>query len=226
MKTDQAQVLAKVFLTEDTIKLTLGVAKEFKFIPGQFVLFEMNKGQETKNRAYSILEGSLGKISFLIKLIKGGFSSEILRKLKKGDTLDFKGPFGHLVFNSHDQNKEIWFITAGCGLAPFYGMIKDNLAKCPNKKFVLLFSAKIRKGLLFEQEFRELAAVYPNFKYIPSLTQEKWAGKMGRVQKHLPKNLASKTFYICGIKELVQETKELLLSKGVNEQNIKSERYL
>lgn len=48
---------------------------------------------------------------------------------------------------------------------------------------------------------------------------------MGRVQEHLPANVENKTFYICGLKELVLETKEVLLKKGAALKNVKSERY-
>ena len=48
---------------------------------------------------------------------------------------------------------------------------------------------------------------------------------MGRVQLHLPSDLQHKTFYICGLKEMVLETRELLLSKGVSPDKIKVERY-
>ena len=48
---------------------------------------------------------------------------------------------------------------------------------------------------------------------------------MGHAQDHLGKDLQNKTFYICGLKDLVLETKELLLNKGVDSKNIKFERY-
>ncbi|HIG93126.1 TPA: hypothetical protein HA234_02925 [Candidatus Woesearchaeota archaeon] len=82
-----------------------------------------------------------------------------------------------------------------------------------------------KKDLFFYDEFRQLQQKYPQLVYLPTLSREQWEGKSGRVQTHLPTDLTGKTFYICGIKEVVLETKEYLLSRGVAPENIKGERY-
>jgi len=37
--------------------------------------------------------------------------------------------------------------------------------------------------------------------------------------------MLNKTFYICGLKEMVLETQELLRNKGVSKERIRVERY-
>ncbi len=225
--TFHATVLENKKLTDDVILLSLSVPKEFSFKAGQFVTIRVEKGEEFRLKSYSILSppSQKGKMDLCIKIVEGGFASEILRKIRKGDSFQVKGPFGHFVFEEDDKNKEIWLIGGGTGVAPLYCMLKEHLADFKNKKFVLIFSVREKKDLFLHEEFQEMARKHTHFTYMPTLTREKWNGATGRVQEHLPADGENKTFYICGLKELVLETKEVLVKKGVALKNVKSERY-
>lgn len=223
MQTFQTKVIEKKNLTDDTIQLTVTCPEDFNFIPGQYVFFKIVKDKETKQRAYSILNKENNKLNFAIRLLEKGFASEVFKKTKEGDEFELKGPLGHMTFDENEQ--EHWFIGCGCGIAPLICMINENIAKFPDKKFVLLFSTKTKEDLLFFEELHELEKKHTNFTYIPTLTRDKWKGKTGRVQNHLPDDLTNKIFYICGIKELVEDVKNLLLEKGVDKSKVKVERY-
>ena len=67
--------------------------------------------------------------------------------------------------------------------------------------------------------------MYPHFVYFPTLSQEDWEGYSGRVQKHLGEDLHNKDFYICGLKDMVLETQQYLLERGVPASCIHFERY-
>ncbi|MDO8510874.1 MAG: FAD-binding oxidoreductase [Nanoarchaeota archaeon] len=223
----QATVLENKKLTDDVIFLSLSAPKEFTFLAGQFVTVRIENSTEFRLKSYSVLNppSEKGKIDLCIKIVDGGFASEVLRKAKKGHSFQVKGPLGHFVFEEDDQNKEIWLIGGGTGVAPLYSMLKEHLPHHKNKRFFLIFSLKEKRDLFLHQEFQQLAKKYANFTYIPTLTREKWKGATGRVQEHLPTNVENKTFYICGLKELVLETKEILMKKGVALKHVKSERY-
>ncbi|PIN75191.1 hypothetical protein COV17_04215 [Candidatus Woesearchaeota archaeon CG10_big_fil_rev_8_21_14_0_10_36_11] len=220
-----SKVLSKEYLTENLILLSLDSPRDFTFEPGQFVMFTITKDGERKQRAYSILNSpsQKGRLDFAIKFIDGGFASEKFKTTKEQDKFELRGPFGHLAFAK--SSPEHWFIGCGCGIAPLHSIIVTYLSKYPKKKFVLLFSVKVKKELLFHDLFTNLEHENSNFTYIPTLTREEWEGKTGRVQHHLPHNMKNKTFYICGVTSLVEDTKKLLMLKGVDQKNIKSERY-
>jgi ferredoxin-NADP reductase len=213
-------------ITHDVILLSFNVPEDFIFKAGQFVTLMIEKNGERKPRSYSIFNppSQKGKLDLCIKIVPDGFASEVFKDTKVGDSFEMKGPLGHFFFEE-DENEEYWFIGCGTGLAPLYSMIAENLAKLPNKKFVLLFSNKYKNDLLFHDELKKLEKEHNNFKYIQTVTREEWEGPCGRVQKHFPEDFHDKTFYICGIKPLVESTKEVLLEKGVNQKNIKFERY-
>jgi len=222
-----ATVLENKKLTSDVIFLSLSTPKDFSFKAGQFVTVKIEKGEEFRLKSYSLLSppSQKGKIDMCIKIVDGGFASEVLKKAKKGDSFQVKGPLGHFVFEEDDENKETWLIGGGTGVAPLYCMLKEHLADVKNKKFVLIFSVREKKDLFLHEELEELAKKHKHFTYIPTLTREKWSGAIGRVQEHLPADTENKTFYICGLKELVLETKEVLLKKGAILKHVKSERY-
>jgi len=220
------EVKEKRKITPDVILLSFNVLEDFTFKAGQFVSLVMETEEVKRPRSYSILNppSQKGQLDLCIKIVEKGFASEIFAETKVGDVFLMRGPLGHFVFQE-DDSEEIWFIASGTGVAPFYSMLKEYLPKLPKKKFVLLFSNKKQEDILFYEELQKMENDYHNFKCINTLTREDWAGVQGRVQQHLPKNLENKTFYICGVKPLVEGTMEELLKRGVDKKKIKVERY-
>ncbi|HLC88814.1 MAG TPA: FAD-dependent oxidoreductase [Candidatus Nanoarchaeia archaeon] len=222
----QIKLIKKEKLTPDTFKYTFSSSSDLDYQPGQFLTFMIEQGGEKKPRSYSIFDydPAQKELIFLIKIVAGGFASSVFEKMEIGQEFTAKGPLGHFTFVP-DLSTEHWFIGCGCGLSPLYNMITNFIQKFPDKKFVLLFSVKKKADLILHQELQELEKKQANFIYLPTLTREEWAGKTGRVQKYLPSDLSMKTFYICGIKELVIGVKDLLLEKGVAPERVKFERY-
>ncbi len=220
-------VVEKKNLTHDVLFLSLQVPEEFTFKAGQFVSIIMEKDGEKKNRSYSILSppSKKGFLDLCVKVVPDGFASEIFDTCKKGDTFEIKGPLGFFNFAEKSEHKDHWFICTGTGITPFYSMIYEYLEKHPETQFTLLFGVRHERDLFFYEEFRELAKEHANFRFIPTLSGEKAIANFGRVQKFLPDDLSGKVFYICGLKDLVLETRQLLMDKGVNVKDVEVERY-
>ncbi len=225
--TFNSKVVEKKQLTHDVIEISFSVPPEFSFKAGQFVMIKCVKEGESKNRSYSIKSppSQKDRIDIAIKIVEHGFASEIFTTIKIGDEFELKGPFGQFLFDGNSNNNEFWFIGTGTGVGPLYSMIFDYIGTYPQKKFTLVFGVKTQKELFYHEDFLTLQKKYNNFDYIPTLSREQWEGKTGHVQDHLGEDLQNKTFYICGVKEMVLETRDLLLQKGVLKENIKFERY-
>ena len=103
-------------------------------------------------------------------------------------------------------------------------MIKEFVAKYHQKKFRVFWGLRHSKDIFFKQELDQLKKKNTNFDYIISLSQDEYL-HTGRIQKHLGNNFKDKTFYICGLKEVVLETKELLEKSGVPKEKVHFERY-
>ena len=220
-------IVEKKYLTQDVMYLSLQVPQNFTFQAGQFVNMKMTLNGETKNRSFSILNppAKQGFIDLCVKIIPGGFASKIFEQTNIGDEFPIKGPLGLFTFDEKSSHLENWFICTGTGITPFYSMIYEYLHLHPDKKFKLFFGVRTKDHLFFHQEFQVLEQKYPHFTFLPTLSREQWDGATGRVQQHLGEDLQNKTFYICGLKDLVLETKEYLLNHGVAPQDIHAERY-
>lgn len=220
-------VLERKELTDDVIILTLSCPEDFTFKEGQFVTLKVTKGEETKSRSYSILNppSQKGKIDLCIKIVEDGFASGVFKETKVGDSFPIIGPLGHFVFKENDENQESIFLGSGTGIVPLHSMIMENVSKFPNKKFILLFGVRYRKGRFLHDEFKKLEEQHQNFTYVPILSREEGATNKGHVQNFLPEDLNGKTFYFCGLKSMIEQTKEVLLSKGVNPKDINFERF-
>ncbi len=227
IQTLNGTVISKKALTESVIFFQLKIPETFTFKAGQFVSLKMTSDGVTRMKLYSICNSpsERGVVDLCVKIVEGGFASNIFKETKVGDVFELRGPFGHFVFNEDDSCEEYWFLGAGTGVVPLYSMIQEYVSTFSQKKFVLLFGVRTTKDLFFDDQFKRLAEENANFMYIPVLSREKWSGKGGHVQDHLPLNVKNKTFYICGLKELVLETKELLVQRGAPFEKIKSERY-
>lgn len=216
-------VKGKNDVARDVITLRLSKPEDFEFEPGQFINLKIQRGGEEKIRSYSILSSPReDDLVIVIKLVEDGFASDHFKTLEEGDYLDVIGPFGNFLLDTNTEDHH-WMIAGGTGMAPFYSMIKTYLET--DQRFTLLFSAKTRKDLFLHDELQTIENNNPNFTYHPTLTREDWEGKQGRVQNHLPQDVNDKVFYLCGLKDLVIETKEKLEQMSVKENNIKCERY-
>lgn len=215
----------KRMLTADVMLLSFAVPSSFPFQAGQYVMVKVTSGSAFRLKPYSILNppSEKGKIDLCAKLIPGGFASEAFKGISPGGELEFRGPLGHFTFGSSADDN--WFICNGTGITPFYSMLQEHVPQFPEKKFTLIFGVRLQSGLFLHEELKALQDKHSNFTFIPTLSLENWEGSMGRVQQHLPSDLQNKTFYICGLKDMVLETKELLEKRGVSKENIKAERY-
>jgi NAD(P)H-flavin reductase len=217
------------YLTKDVIVMSLSISESFTFKAGQFVTIAINNGEKTRLKSYSILNPPSQndkQLDFCIKLIDGGFASEVFKKTKAKDTFKIKGPFGNFKFDEKNQNKENVFIGTGTGMVPLYSMIQEFAKKYPNKKFTLLVGFRKKENILFHRILLQLQKELENFTYLVTLTREEdWHGMTGRVTDHLNGDLKDKRYYICGLKEMVIDTTKLLEKGGVSKANIEYERY-
>ena len=217
-------VQEKKLLTEDTLFFSLSCPADFIFEAGQFVtLFFLQEGK-LKPRSYSILNppSQKGTLEFITKLIPGGLASEFLGKAQKGAALAVKGPLGHLVLQEAEEH---WFIATGTGVVPFYSILAEHLRYSSHQKFTLLLGLPEQKDIFLQKELDDLQKKYPHFTYIITLSRETWSGAQGRVQAHLPQDLAHKMFYLCGRQEMILEMRAYLQAKGVPAEHIKIESY-
>lgn len=220
-------------LTKDTKHFKISVPKDFLFIPGQYVsIIKDNTEKSTKlRRPYSIVstpsQTKENYIELCIKILENGNITPILDKEKTGNKLEILGPLGNFTINKESTQKNIIFISAGVGIAPFKSMISELLANNFKNKITLITGYKNENTILYDKEFKDLEKKHPNFIYKTILSQPiNNQDKPGRVQILLEENFdSSADYYICGLKDMISSVQLLLLKKGILGKNIYSEKY-
>lgn len=215
-----------VDLTSDIkyVFLKLDEPKNIKFKPGQYVQFKVPETDEF--RAYSIASppSQQGMIELIVRLVPGGLCSTYIHEvLDVNDKISLTGPFGDFYLRD-DSQRNIICIGGGCGMAPIRSILYHLKEKGMPRKVLYFFGARSKKDLFFTEELFELSRKYPNFKYIPALSepkpQDNWEGETGlitqAVERIMPENGQTEA-YLCGPPPMIDAAIKVLTKKGVQE---------
>lgn len=212
-------------LTETSVNYTRKVApgvyilsykKTHSFVPGQVVGLSLSPEEEPK--LYSIASGSReDEVRILFNVVPEGSLTKKLFRLNEGDHLYVTEPFGSF----YGKAGKAYWIASGTGLAPYLSMLHSGLGK--DKK--LIHGGRTLDSFYFEEELKD----YFGENYIRCCSQEKgnavYEGRLTaylRQQDRLP---ADHDYYLCGSAEMVSETRDILIDKGVPFNNIIAEIY-
>jgi len=208
--------------------LKLTKPKEIDFEAGQYVIIKI-PGDTPLFRSYSIFSSpeKKNKIELCVTFVEGGKASEyFFKKCEIGDELEMRGPLGILKL---EEAPEYVFIASGSGVAPFYPMALEILKNNPEAKINFFFSLRYAGDVFLRKELEKLKKKYPNFNYLITITRpdETWKGATGRINLHLEKlgNFQNKKYYLCGSTNMINDLSEILKQKGVNESDIRFERF-
>ncbi|MCG8702094.1 MAG: FAD-binding oxidoreductase [Bacteroidales bacterium] len=203
------------WLNDSTYVLTLE-RNGLEFEPGQYVTLGIPQNKQT--REYSIYSGSNeDSIEVIIKEVEDGFLSLKLGKVKIGDMLLIDGPFGFFNLNPKEiHSHKHLFIATGTGISPFHSFIKsfDNL------DYTILHGVRNGKEA-YECEH------YDSERYILCTSRDTSGDFSGRVTDYLKQNdVDTNTLvYLCGNSEMVYDAYDILMSKGLPSDNIRTEVY-
>uniref|UniRef100_A0AAZ3ST02 NADH-cytochrome b5 reductase n=1 Tax=Oncorhynchus tshawytscha TaxID=74940 RepID=A0AAZ3ST02_ONCTS len=162
------------------------------------------------------------------KFPEGGKMSQYLESLRIGDTIDFRGPSGLLVYQGNGAfaikaekkaepviktAKQVGMIAGGTGITPMLQLI-TAIMKDPQDQTVchLLFANQTEKDILLRPELEEIAANHPTrFKLWFTLDRapEEWEYSQGfisedMVRDHLPPPGDDTLILLCGPPPMIQ----------------------
>ena len=235
MKTLKAKLLVQKELAPEVHHFEFEVpgVEIFHFTPGQFVSVVDRVDDKEITRAYSIASPRDGnRFELCLNRVLEGIVSPYLFALKPGDEVEMGEPLGY--FTLRHPGRRALFIATGTGIAPFRSMLLDHLPKT-NPRITLLFGVRYERGLLYRDELENLQRQHDSFRFLPTITRpgDTWNGLTGRVQAHIDEALAALGFedqntvdvYICGLKEMVDDVRRELKSRGFDRKQIIYEKY-
>lgn len=234
----EAEIVAKTYLTEDTVKLELQLLPDddgnlsLDFEPGQFM--ELTLPDTDSKRAYSLANAPNwdGTLEFLIKLRSHGkFSTFLHKTATTGMKLKLEGPLGTFILQDNGLRPR-YFVAGGCGLASVISMLRRMAEWEEPHPVKLFFGLWAEEEVFFQQELAELAAVYPNLQYQICVTNASasWPGYQGSVVNAFTEALqaaeSKPDIYICGSPGLIEGIADAAKSCGITRDSLFYERYL
>ncbi len=213
-------------LSEDVKEyiFTFRSPEKVNYKAGQFILIKI-QDEPKAYRAYSISSYNENgeKLGVIIKKISKGYgTAKIYEKFEVGTEVTLEGPIGNeLVL---DPNAErVLFVANGIGITPFIPLVKDALTNLPNlQEAKLLAGQRFSKELLHHDYFKDLASQDERFEYIPIVSREKGNSlRKGYVVDPMKElDLKGYQVYLCGSKNMITDSFNILLENGVRKEDI------
>lgn len=188
----------------------------FEFSSGQHIIVSLPG--DLHDREYSICSAEEDSfLQILVKEVTTGYFSPLLKKVKKGDILNVRGPHGRFCLDYFAmQNKQIVLIATGTGIAPFRSMVNSY----SDLKFNVIHGVKNTNEAYFSEEFGD------TYKLCTSQS-ENLDGFQGRVTDFLEGLTfeSDAVFYLCGNFDMIYDVQNILKSKGHSLNSIYTEVY-
>ncbi len=159
-----------------------------------------------------------------------GQMSSYIFNLKPGDQVTISGPYGE--FFAKETDAEMVFIGGGAGMAPMRSHIFDQLKRLHSKrKISFWYGARSKREMFYVEDFDGLAQQFDNFSWHVALSdplpEDNWKGLTGFIhhvllEEYLKNHPAPEDceYYMCGPPMMNKAVIEMLLSLGVEPENI------
>ena len=213
------------------IKLADGELLDFQ--AGQYINLQLPK--EIGVRAFSLANApsSGSEIELNIRIVPGGVGTAwIHQQLKVGDAISLSGPYGRFYVHKSAAVPSL-FMAGGSGLSSPRSMLLDLLEEESPLPITLVYGARDQRELYYHREFLDLAAKYPQFTYVPALSNEPadsdWQGFRGFVhdaaKAHFNNDFRGRKAYLCGPPMMIEACISTLMQGRLFERDIYTEKF-
>ena len=209
--------------TPDTFTVEIEPAnagKIFKFAPGQFnMLYVFGIGEI----AISICADPRGKLLMHTTRVVGTVT-KAMRRLRRGDMLGVRGPFGSCWPIEQAAGHDVVLIAGGIGLAPLRGALSQLLRR-RNKpgKIVLLYGVRTPEDMLYRHELERWRSAGLQIFATADRATGSWPGHVGVVTTLIPRapfDPVNTVAMVCGPEVMMRYTVLELQKRGISEKSI------
>jgi Na+-transporting NADH:ubiquinone oxidoreductase subunit F len=202
------------------------------FKPGQYAQLKV-PGIDVI-RAYSIASDpkDKGHIEMIVRLVpKGLATTYVHRALEVGDKGMLTGPYGDFYLQE-DSNRDMVCIAGGSGKAPIRSILMVLKDKGMPRKVKYFFGARSKRDLYYTEEFLELEKEFPNFQYIPALSEplpeDNWEGEVGLITDvvdRMTSDLKEAEAYLCGSPGMIDACIRVLNKHDIQKEHVFYDKF-
>ncbi|MGH6921329.1 MAG: FAD-binding oxidoreductase, partial [Geminicoccaceae bacterium] len=172
-------------------------------------------------------------LEFHIRHLDGVASGHVANKLKIGERVRVKGPYGnaHLRPESAARGRPLLAIAGGVGLAPIRSIVLTALARHAGLPIHLYWGVRDEPDLYGEEELLALVAQHADFHFVPVLSAPRAATRRrtGLVHEAVTADFArleEPVVHIAGPPAMVEKALALALQRGAEPGAIHSDPFL
>jgi len=211
--------------TEDTFTLELvPTARHGKaaFAPGQFnMLYVFGVGEVPIS--ISSDPAKAPAIQHTTRVV--GVVTKAMRRLKRGDTIGIRGPFGTHWPVEEAVGKDVIIVAGGIGLAPLRPALYWLMAHREKyRKIVLLYGTRSPEDILYRQELERWRGQFDlEIQVTVDRAASSWRGNVGVVTTMIPRapfDPTNTVSMICGPEVMMRFTAMGLQKRGMPDQRI------
>jgi ferredoxin-NADP reductase len=230
--------------TPDTKTLFFEDADEsgrpWDYVAGQYLTFRFDElAEKPVVRSYTMSSSPRDRDTFAVtvKRVEGGLISNwFCDKVAKGDVLRARGPIGKFVYDLEKDRRELMMIGAGSGVTPFVSILReyhDQLGKPGGpERLGLLVAYRSREDLILWEDLTRIARS-EGVRVVTTLTRdvgaggEFWHGRpdTSMLERFIGDAYGRTTFMTCGPEGMMDAVKNLLVSRQVPPEHIKTESF-
>lgn len=215
-------------------------AAPVSFQPGQFVNLFFDLDGETHRRSYSLANLTedttrCPTLEIAVAHVAGGLASRFFFSAEAGAKVRMAGPYGQLLLPPKLPGR-LLLVATGTGVAPYRTMLPvlAHRLRAGALEVALVFGARHREELLYEEDFAAVAARYPAFDYrvcysrhLPDRPRPyEHAGRVQQQLAALAPDPARDLAFLCGNPAMVDEVFGLLKDQGFPPSQVRREKYL
>jgi NAD(P)H-flavin reductase/ferredoxin len=226
-KTVDAKVYRVTRVTEDVsvLQLRFPAGTRIKFRAGQYLQVLMADGSR---RSYSMANPphQSDGVQLHIRHLPGGrFSSYLESGIAAGDIIRLEMSFGDFYLRE-DSGKPLVFVASGTGFAPIKSILEDMFKKGKPTRDIFLYWGGCKAKDLYQADLpAKWAQQYPNFRFIPVLSEESnGKDRTGFVHQAVMEDfpsLAGHEVYACGVPAMINAARQ----DFVKERNLASDAF-
>lgn len=201
---------------------------QFEYEPGQHTTIHFEwRGNEIVHPYTPTGLPRTDQITLAIKVYPDGLASAYMHKRNTGDEITIGELEGNLTLNNTDE--DVAFVSTGTGITPMMALLKHYLDE--GDGHVYFFSGERKEeNIMYHETLEQFAARYENLDLVFSLSDSdwQWDGHIGYIQEHLDEYLDQfddRDFYVCGVPDMVVDTKEQLRDLGTPDERIFTEGW-
>jgi hypothetical protein len=202
------------------------------YLPGQHLPIDVEVEGKKIGRRYTLSSSPSrpGRYAVSVKRISGGrVSNSLLDNLQVGDVLEAENPDGEFHLKPH-HTQRLLLLSAGSGVTPMLSMVRYLADHNLLDDVVFYHQCRTENDIPCRSELEQLKREHPGLEVKFCLTQPAidWFGLKGRLSlSHIKqiKDAEQRQVFVCGPDGFMQKAKNLLMKKGLPEENYHQEAF-